>query len=375
MNFLQRDKQRERQRQRAEKERVRQRERTSQPGDNFFMGNMPTHCETNSFSSTTGHSIEPITKPSSNSHSFMSSKPSSQHGFSQESLNCSKVGLGILSPVAEDTKTNFEVSDESSKVKNTVLGPQFKINISSPSLHLNEPFSLIDKEKILSTPDQENGDLIESFGGSDDSLPKSPSEDKIGGSSLDLEPSLLPKPTTLPPKPTKPSYKIPEAITASEILLSEDYTRVTCHGPNPKITHVYYGFSLECHPNQLVISYAEKRELVSVLQHVASFPSGSSSDHSSSQEFIMTCDACNKELNEEEDHIYIYRGESSYCSHECLAVGILAEEINKAAYNYSKISSVSSNDNNDSHDDDIDDDDDFVFLMDESTIPTHPNGQ
>ncbi|MCL7041086.1 hypothetical protein MKW94_011833 [Papaver nudicaule] len=40
-------------------------------------------------------------------------------------------------------------------------------------------------------------------------------------------------------------------ILASEIELSEDYTCVTSHGPNPKTTHIFCDCFLECHTGEM----------------------------------------------------------------------------------------------------------------------------
>ncbi|KAH7867242.1 hypothetical protein Vadar_030836 [Vaccinium darrowii] len=121
-----------------------------------------------------------------------------------------------------------------------------------------------------------------------------------------------------------PDQEISMTITASEIWLSEEYTRVTCYGPNPRITRIFRDFSLECRPDRLIFNSGKKREDVMSLFNqvdICSYPS---------VELLNLCEACNEKFKEGED-LYKYRGKSLFCSSECLAVGILAEEISKAA--------------------------------------------
>ncbi|KAI8544415.1 hypothetical protein RHMOL_Rhmol08G0294700 [Rhododendron molle] len=202
------------------------------------------------------------TVTSSNSKSLNSSDLSSENGL-----------LGILDLIADESKPVMEVSDKSSKINNLIFGPHL-VNLSSISNHLiNETVPKYTPSNDQNTPDRET----------------------------------------------------PMAITASQILLSEDYTRVTCYGPNPRITHIFFDFSLECHPNRLIIDSGKKREeVLSLFHQVATCSCAPSVD------LPNLCEACNNKLEVGED-VYIYRGKSSFCSYECLAVGILAEEISKAA--------------------------------------------
>ncbi|XP_057514907.1 FCS-Like Zinc finger 10-like [Actinidia eriantha] len=187
-------------------------------------------------------------------------------------MDCPKVGLGILNP------------NESSLLKCSQKDNNAHTNIS---------------------PDDQQLDFVEDCS--------------------NLETSLCPQ------QPTSLSYKTQVFITANEILVSEDYTRVTWNGPNPKITHTFFDFRLECLPNQLIIIFGNTREEVRVFHQVATCSRGSNSCPSCA--FLNLCEACNKKLKEGEE-VYIYRGKLSFCSYECLAVGILAEEITKATNNF-----------------------------------------
>ncbi|MED6173817.1 hypothetical protein PIB30_063237 [Stylosanthes scabra] len=87
--------------------------------------------------------------------------------------------------------------------------------------------------------------------------------------------------------------------------LSEDYTRVISHGPNPRTTHIFGNCIIHSTPS----------------------PSASASPHTRypSETFLSVCFLCNKNLGHGQD-IYMYRGERAFCSNECRYQGMLMEE-------------------------------------------------
>ncbi|KAH6783754.1 hypothetical protein C2S52_008713 [Perilla frutescens var. hirtella] len=99
-------------------------------------------------------------------------------------------------------------------------------------------------------------------------------------------------------------------IPASEIELSEDYTCVRTHGPNPKVTHIFGDCILECHNDDLtdVLKKSESDDVVA-------YPS---------EDFLKCCYSCQKKLDGED--IYMYRGEKAFCSSSCRAQEIEMEE-------------------------------------------------
>ncbi|KAI4301236.1 hypothetical protein L6164_034532 [Bauhinia variegata] len=86
---------------------------------------------------------------------------------------------------------------------------------------------------------------------------------------------------------------VSSVLSLSEMELSEDYTCVICHGPNPRTTHIF--------DNCIVESYS-------------SVPYNS--NNSASDNFLSYCYTCKKHLEQTKD-IYIYRGEKAFCSREC----------------------------------------------------------
>ncbi|XP_030543408.1 FCS-Like Zinc finger 8 [Rhodamnia argentea] len=105
------------------------------------------------------------------------------------------------------------------------------------------------------------------------------------------------------------------SISASDMELSEDYTCVISHGPNPKTTHIFDDCIVESCCSSLSESDWRKENGLFLADHCR-FPSES---------FLSFCYTCKKNLGDGED-IYIYRGEKAFCSGECRSQQILLEE-------------------------------------------------
>nr|GMD25069.1 protein MARD1-like [Ipomoea batatas] len=108
-----------------------------------------------------------------------------------------------------------------------------------------------------------------------------------------------------------------EELSLSEMELSEDYTCVITHGPNPKTTHVFDDCIVESCCGIVRLSELKKEN-------------GFSSDHSTSPTMnsLSFCHTCNIKLGQGKD-IYMYRGEKSFCSYECLCQEMVSEGIEK----------------------------------------------
>ncbi|XP_031473281.1 FCS-Like Zinc finger 8-like isoform X2 [Nymphaea colorata] len=116
--------------------------------------------------------------------------------------------------------------------------------------------------------------------------------------------------------PTSSNCNLRCALSASEIELSEDYTCVITHGPNPKTKHIYGDYILEenC---------------------MFEIPAGSKPDKMNSDvtspdcqsflldDFLSICFACKKNLVQGED---IYIGDKAFCSSECRAREMIMDE-------------------------------------------------
>ncbi|GAB2298213.1 zinc-finger of the FCS-type, C2-C2, variant 2 [Dionaea muscipula] len=109
---------------------------------------------------------------------------------------------------------------------------------------------------------------------------------------------------------------IGEGLTIEEMELSEDYTCVISHGPNPKTTHIFGNCVVDSSSSE-VSSPAAKRK-----KEVLSWSSSSSS----SEGFLRFCHHCKVELGRGKD-IYIYRGEKGFCSQECRCQEMLLDAV------------------------------------------------
>ncbi|KAL8537136.1 hypothetical protein ACS0TY_012350 [Phlomoides rotata] len=110
-------------------------------------------------------------------------------------------------------------------------------------------------------------------------------------------------------------------IPACEIELSEDYTCVRTHGPNPKVTHIFGDCVLECHDDRLTDILVDDNATINAGSQcddvlASSFPS---------EDFLKFCHSCQKKLDGED--IYMYRGEKAFCSYTCRSQEIEIDEV------------------------------------------------
>ncbi|KAL1197557.1 FCS-Like Zinc finger 8 [Cardamine amara subsp. amara] len=127
--------------------------------------------------------------------------------------------------------------------------------------------------------------------------------------------------TKNPPPETKKSVPgsdlgSPRIITgyfsASEMELSEDYTCVTCHGPNPRTIHIFDNYIVESQPG--VVFFRSSDPI-------------NESDYFPTDSFLSTCCNCKKNLGPRDD-IFMYRGDRAFCSSECRALEMMMSEEN-----------------------------------------------
>ncbi|XP_075492954.1 FCS-Like Zinc finger 8-like [Primulina tabacum] len=105
-------------------------------------------------------------------------------------------------------------------------------------------------------------------------------------------------------------------LSLKEMELSEDYTCVITHGPNPKTTHIFDDCIVEncCEDDPNLGEDFEKVE--------TGFETNVS--NSPPLNFLSSCHTCKQSLEQRKD-IYIYRGERAFCSHECRCQEMLFE--------------------------------------------------
>ncbi|XP_027368014.1 protein MARD1-like [Abrus precatorius] len=105
----------------------------------------------------------------------------------------------------------------------------------------------------------------------------------------------------IPPLPPPSFESKTSVLTLSEMELSEEYTCVISHGPNPRTTHIF--------DNCIVENYC-------------SLPNN---PHCPLLNFLSFCYTCKNRLEETKD-IFIYRGEKAFCSQECRHQEIVLDE-------------------------------------------------
>ncbi|KAK7261839.1 hypothetical protein RIF29_28162 [Crotalaria pallida] len=313
----------------------------------------------------------------SNPFSFKSARPSFRTAQKKQ-LDCSKVGLGIVSSLVDEAKFDDEILGKSQR-KNVIFGPQVKARIlnfsnKSSSLPKNYVISLPPgtenpKSEVVTIDDvsrkKEFNSESDAFVNSKTSLPDSsrPSTSFINSNQNsdfginDLCAEITTAATSLPPVTgrslqihylkTKAS-SLPISIdfsngyigslSAREIELSEDYTCIISHGPNPKRTHIFGDCILECHRNDFT-EFSKKEEPAFRSSDVSTFSERSAPYPSDS--VLSFSHSCNNKLEKEED-ICTYRGDKAFCSFNCSSEEILAEEELEKAYTNSAESSPDS---------------------------------
>ncbi|XP_031261080.1 FCS-Like Zinc finger 10-like [Pistacia vera] len=290
--------------------------------------------------------------------------PKSPHNAQQKSWDTSKVGLSIIDSLDNANKLSGEVLRSDSK--NILFGPQMRTRTSNSQTHINSfkaPQSLpknyanFPHTQTKSPLQKGNSNVVfeigdtplepEPFGNfrscSLDSCrsfpvlagfadrspglsPRSSGLEKLAsqasspplliGGSLNLNNFSHVKPDSMSVTSGSGNGFI-EALSGSEIELSEDYTCVISHGPNPKTTHIYGDCILEGHSNELMnnICKGEVKETEGVKSSTTPYPS---------VDFLSFCYTCRKKL--EGKDIYIYRGEKAFCSFDCRSQEISIDE-------------------------------------------------
>ncbi|CAI9275081.1 unnamed protein product [Lactuca saligna] len=279
----------------------------------LFVGLNPKNSESDSVRSPTSPlDFKVFSKPNFGNFPIRASpKPNET---TQKSWNCNKVGLSIIESLEDETKPSSGKILRSSASKSILFAPQMKI-FNNPSLKTN-PFD------SLSNSLPKNYAIFPSthIKTSNSKLISEESSSKFWSHSLDSS-NLGSNLTTRPPNSNtrlsntqNPGKDLVGSLSASEIELSEDYTCVRKHGPNPKTTHIFGDCILERHEDEFVPKSSEESD---------SKPSQVMTSYLS-DDFLSFCYSCKKKLEGED--IYMYRGEKAFCSWNCRSEEILIEE-------------------------------------------------
>ncbi|TKY51173.1 hypothetical protein E2542_SST22683 [Spatholobus suberectus] len=199
--------------------------------------------------------------------------PGSEHKRYWDKLDSKGVGLGLVDALVDEEKHGEVSSKPESRM--VVFGSQLKIQIP--------PLSPSESPKFIAEKgNSSSGNL---------SMGKSAS----GG--------------------VNSRRAFAGCLSASEMELSEDYTRVISHGPNPRTTHIFDNCIIESSCFELGCPASSAKEN-------GCFPDRTSYH---SRSFLSVCFHCKRNLGPGKD-IYMYRGERAFCSNECRYQGMLLEE-------------------------------------------------
>lgn len=156
------------------------------------------------------------------------------------------------------------------------------------------PFSITNRNKVCSSRDKVDSKTIGLGLGLVGVLKDEPfhqnSDHKLSNRKVLFGTELRVK---IPPLPPSMFESQKSVLSLSEMELSEEYTCVISHGPNPKTTHIFDNCVVE-----------------------ESYCSVPNSPHSFSLNFLSFCYTCKNHLEHTKD-IFIYRGEKAFCSQEC----------------------------------------------------------
>ncbi|CAI9118440.1 OLC1v1020012C1 [Oldenlandia corymbosa var. corymbosa] len=190
-----------------------------------------------------------------------------------EKLDSRSVGLGLVDALTDD---NYDSKVSKPESRMVVFGSQLKIQIPtlppsvvSPVQSPNSP-----PDFGIKTRNSQVGLLSPGL-----SLPSPAKKSPFSSSNNGL----------LESSPKKFS-----ALSISEMELSEDYTCVISHGPNPKTTHIFD----DCIVERCTVGISSSRKQNGICYNRSmSFPS---------QSFLSFCYNCKKNLGQGKD-IYMYR--------------------------------------------------------------------
>ncbi|XP_039129989.1 FCS-Like Zinc finger 8-like [Dioscorea cayenensis subsp. rotundata] len=193
------------------------------------------------------------------------------------------VGLGIVDALTDDEGHGNPLNQDSRMV---LFGSKLKIQVPSS---INGPFG---------------------------SPPSSPIEFGIKTKTSQL---ALFSPARRSPTPEI----LMRSLSSKEIELSEDYTCVISHGPNPRTTHIFDDCIIETCGDGFIAS--RKENALTVDAAAAAAAAAATTASSTCDDFLSFCYACNKALGQGKD-TFMYRGEKAFCSHECRNQEMLFEE-------------------------------------------------
>lgn len=231
----------------------------------------------------------------SNSNSPRISKPESRTKW--DKLDSKGVGLGLIDALIDETTDTSLLKTESRMI---LFGSQLKIQVPHLPISVLSPNSdcpVSPRDFGIKTRNSQLGSL------SPLSSPYSSNKSPFSSLNPGFENSFLPQ-------------ILSGNLSAGEMELSEDYTCVIAHGPNPKTTHIFDDCIIDNCCGIVGFSASSKKENGFGNEKSLRYPSES---------FLSFCYNCNKDLGQGKD-IYMYRGEKAFCSSECRHKEIISDE-------------------------------------------------
>ena len=202
--------------------------------------------------------------------------PKPENKIHWDKLDSRGVVLGLVDVLTDD-KSDPKLSKPESRM--VLFGSQLKIQIPPLSQSILPPADSPKSPGDFGMKTRNSHLCSFSLGLSSTSMKKSP----FGSSNSGIENS-------------NSSLVFSGCLSATEMELSEDYTCVISHGPNPRTTHIFDDCIVESCCGVVEFS-ASKKENGFLANQSISYPSES---------FLSFCHNCKKKLGEGDD-IYMYR--------------------------------------------------------------------
>lgn len=174
--------------------------------------------------------------------------PSSPRFGQRNKWVCDKVGLSVLSSIASSIREGDEgQSDYSFRRENILLAPQIKVNVNRrPEL----------SSELFDDPCIKSNSLPKNYAAASlsDAVNIHPHPcDSITDvwDTIVVEERNSPRRSSSSPMDIISSQASSHSLSGREMALSEDYTCIISHGPNPKTTHIFGDCILDCDPKEL----------------------------------------------------------------------------------------------------------------------------
>ncbi|KAL5852745.1 hypothetical protein ACOSQ3_007863 [Xanthoceras sorbifolium] len=225
--------------------------------------------------------------------------PRTPESETRHKLDSKGIGLGIVDVLKDEESDPKESKPETRTV---LFGSQLKIQIPlllAPSLISPQDSPKSPYDFGIKTKNSQLSSFSSS--GLSPSPPKKIST--FGSANSGLETPVSPQVFT-------------GSLSASEMELSEEYTCVISHGPNPRTTHIFDNCIVESCCGVVGFSALKKENNGFPANDRLSYPS---------ETFLSFCYSCKKNIGHGKD-IYMYRGEKAFCSHECRYQEMMLEE-------------------------------------------------